>query len=201
MRPGIWTRVTAALNTVVWAVPLPRRVAALLSLIVYRNPAVPASWMLVTLAVLEPAGVEWVLAGGWAADALLGRQVRPHHDIDLLIEERDLVRARSALSELGYEPWHQDSSPAAIGGVEISRAEALRDPAMRVVELHCADLDHLELGVGSVAGQPVRCLARDVQLRAQLDIDGRAWTPAQRRRRRLNIEAIEAADPTRSAES
>lgn len=196
-RPALRTRLTGALNAAIWRVPLPRRVASLLSLIVYRNPAVPASWALLTLAALEPAGIEWVLVGGWAADALVGKQLRAHRDIDLLIEERDLTRARAALAKLGYQPWHSDPSPPAIGPVQITWAEALRDPAMRVVELHCAELDRLELSVGSVGGQTVPCLAPEAQLSAQLSKVGRAWTPAQRRRQRLNIEAIERAGAAR----
>jgi len=192
-RPNLWTRLTGAVNVLVWRLPLPRRVASLLSLVVYRNPAISASWALLTLATLDPAGIEWVLVGGWAADAVAGKQLRPHRDLDLLIDERDLDRARSALAELGYEPWHSSSSPGPIGAVEISWAEALRDPAKRVVELHCADLDRLERSVGSVGGQPVTCLSAEEQLQGQLMISGRAWTPAQRRRRRLNIEALERA--------
>jgi len=192
-RPGAWTRLTGAVNAAIWRAPLPRRLTTLLSLIVYRNPAVPASWLLTTVATLEPAGIQWVLIGGWAADALASKQLRPHRDIDLLIEEHDLERARTALSTLGYKPWHSDPDPWPLGDLEITRAEALRDPAMRVVELHCAELGGLELAAGCVAGQPVRCPAPDIQLQAQLDRAGRAWTPEQRRSRRLNIEAIEGA--------
>lgn len=196
-RPSLWTRLAAAINAAIWRVPLPRRVASALSLIVYRNPAVSASWALLTVAALEPAGVEWALVGGWAADALVGKQLRTHRDVDLLIEERDLDRARAALAELGYKPWHSDPSPAAIGPVQISWAETLRDPAMRVVELHCTELDRLELSVGSVGGRAVPCLSPEDQLTAQLSKVGRTWTPAQRRRQRLNIEAIERANAAR----
>jgi lincosamide nucleotidyltransferase A/C/D/E len=193
-RPGAWTRLTSALNAVLWALPLPYRLTALLSLFVYRNPPVPESRVFETLAALERAGIDAVLAGGWAVDALLGRQLRTHRDIDLLIDAGDLPRARSALWPLGYAAWHSDPAPTAIGHLKITCAEALRDRAMRVAELHCTALDELETVAGSLDGGPVRCLVAEIQLEAQLVSSGRDWTPERRRRRRLNIEAIERAE-------
>jgi lincosamide nucleotidyltransferase A/C/D/E len=40
--------------------------------------------------------------GGWGVDALVGRQTRPHHDVDLLVEVADLERLRLCLIALGF---------------------------------------------------------------------------------------------------
>jgi lincosamide nucleotidyltransferase A/C/D/E len=42
------------------------------------------------------------LEGGWGIDALVGRQTRPHRDLDLDVDARDEVLALSVLADLGY---------------------------------------------------------------------------------------------------
>ena len=39
----------------------------------------------------------WWIAGGWALDLHLGRQTRPHHDIDVLVLREDLPAVRERL--------------------------------------------------------------------------------------------------------
>jgi len=200
-RPTLRTRVTGRLNAVIWALPLPNRVVRLASLVVYRNPPMPRERMIETIDALERAGVENVLAGGWGIDALHGRQLRTHHDIDLLIETADLPRARTALAEIGYETWHSDASADAIGHLPISWAEALRDGAMRVVELHGVELADLALTDGSITGRPVRCMEAEVQLESHRVKDGVDWTRRRRVRRRRNLEALELAVARSSRET
>src|SRR3954447_24766084 len=57
---------------------------------------------LAVLGALQDAGVRTWLIGGWAIDALVGRQRRPHDDLDLLIPETDVPPAGEALERLGY---------------------------------------------------------------------------------------------------
>jgi len=47
-------------------------------------------------------GIPVWLDGGWAIDALLGRQRRPHDDLDLVAAREDVARIAAALAELGY---------------------------------------------------------------------------------------------------
>ena len=42
------------------------------------------------------------LMGGWGVDALLGRQTRPHHDLDVLVNVSNLERLRRCLIDLGF---------------------------------------------------------------------------------------------------
>ncbi|BEP14960.1 hypothetical protein acdb102_32710 [Acidothermaceae bacterium B102] len=43
----------------------------------------------------------WVV-GGWGVDALLGRQSRPHRDLDLLVRAEQLDEVVGSLTALGY---------------------------------------------------------------------------------------------------
>ena len=51
---------------------------------------------------LEADEIELWLIGGWGIDALLGRQTREHHDLDVLVEVVSLERFRQRLHELGF---------------------------------------------------------------------------------------------------
>jgi lincosamide nucleotidyltransferase A/C/D/E len=54
------------------------------------------------LSHLEARGISVWLDGGWAVDALLGEQTRPHDDLDLVSRLEDSARIEEALGERGY---------------------------------------------------------------------------------------------------
>ena len=62
------------------------------------------------LDLFRSAGADLWVDGGWAVDAALGRQTRPHADLDIVIEERHLGAAVRALSERGYGPVERDDT-------------------------------------------------------------------------------------------
>jgi hypothetical protein len=177
---------------VVWRLPVPRRARVLLSQLVYRNPPIPPERVVATMQALEGAGVKTVLMGGWGVDALVGRQLRSHADLDLLADQSEFELAIEVLTELGYEPWNHDSGPGPIGNLHVSAAQTLRDGALRVVELHATDLDQVRPAKGKVAGKPVACLSAEHQLQAQRVI-GRTWTPQRRLNRARNLAAVQGA--------
>ena len=47
--------------------------------------------------LLRGIDARWWIAGGWALDLHLGRQTRPHHDIDVLVLREDLPGVRERL--------------------------------------------------------------------------------------------------------
>ena len=51
-------------------------------------------------------GSPWWVAGGWAIDLLVGRQTRPHGDLDILILRRDHVGVRQELA--AWDLWAAD---------------------------------------------------------------------------------------------
>jgi len=54
------------------------------------------------VAHLASHGVRVWLDGGWAIDALLGRQRRRHDDLDVVAALEDVAGIEAALGELGY---------------------------------------------------------------------------------------------------
>jgi lincosamide nucleotidyltransferase A/C/D/E len=48
---------------------------------------------------VEESGIVMWLDGGWGVDALLARQLRPHNDLDIAIDWKDVPRLRSTLEK------------------------------------------------------------------------------------------------------
>ena len=138
----------------------------------------------------EDGGIPVWLMGGWGVDALVGRQTRPHHDIDLLVRATDLERLRVRLIQLGFDfryvwddevRWVRDhawKSP-----LEQPTAFVYGDAEGREVDVHVfleADDGSVEVlwnapydfsgegweGRGVIEGYEVRCLSREIQRRA-----------------------------------
>jgi len=65
-----------------------------------------AARVLGILSHLEGNGISAWLDGGWAIDALLGKQTRPHDDLDLVSRLEDSTRIEEALGERGYVLAH-----------------------------------------------------------------------------------------------
>lgn len=63
---------------------------------------------------LESLGIRIWIDGGWGVDALLERQTRPHKDLDIAIERKDVPKFRDILTAQGYQevkleiaqPWN-----------------------------------------------------------------------------------------------
>ncbi len=51
----------------------------------------------VVASVMEPLGVWWAIAGGWAIDLWLGGRTREHHDVEISIRRNDQERVWDAL--------------------------------------------------------------------------------------------------------
>ncbi len=156
----------------------------------YRNPPISSDRVLEVLEALKRQGVETVLIGGWGIDALVGRELRPHRDVDVLADEGQLELAVSALKGIGFELWNHEPEPGPIGKLQVGCAMTLRDGALRVVELHAVDLLAVDPVEGEVGGRRVSCLSADHQLQAQHEI-GRTWTPQRRLNRQRNLAAVQ----------
>jgi len=116
---------------------------------------------------LRTAGVRHWPAGGWGIDALVGRQTRPHRDLDLAVDAVDLAAAVAVLADLGYAA-ETDWLPVRL---------ELAAPGERWVDLHPVVFDahgdgrqagldggHFdypagELVVGSIEGHAMPCLS------------------------------------------
>lgn len=172
--PSAWTRLTDRLNAVIWQLPLPRRAQMGASELIYRSPPMTGERVHETLDALTDAHVEAWCMGGWGVDALLGEQSRTHRDLDLIVDRAHEQTTVEALSRLGYRVWHRSAPspgtwyPASAGGGDgPDEVVAMRDSALRAVEVHFVQLADMELTAtsGSIAGRRVRCLSLASQQR------------------------------------
>ena len=132
------------------------------------------------LSHLSTSGMRACVAGGWAVDALLGRQTRHHHDLDLAIDADQLDELLNLLATLAFVP-REDWLPVRI---------ELEDPVGRRVDLHplrfAEDGSAVQASLGStdfyypsdayttgcIAGTTVDCLTAQQQLAFR---QGYAW--------------------------
>jgi lincosamide nucleotidyltransferase A/C/D/E len=124
-------------------------------------------------------GTAW-LGGGWGVDALVGRQTRPHSDIDLVVDAGDLPAVLDLLHGLGFADA-EDWLPVRI---EVAHPDGRR------IDLHPAvlapDGSAVQAGpagttfdypagcttTGRIAGREVSCLtaARQLTFRQGFDL-------------------------------
>jgi lincosamide nucleotidyltransferase A/C/D/E len=132
---------------------------------------------LAVLAVLERAGIDVVVDGGWGIDALLGVERRTHGDLDLIVPLARVPDAVSAVSHLGFVPV-ADTLPVTL---------VLAAPGGRRVDLHPTVVnehgDQVQAqpfgrsfaypasalgGSGSIGTASVRCLTAEGQVLTHL---------------------------------
>ena len=115
----------------------------------------------------EKAGIRVWIDGGWAVDALLGRETRPHADLDIAIEQKDVPRLRRLLAD--YHDVPRDDTKL--------WNFVLGDDHDRRVDIHAIVFDATGIGIlgppengnaypagsldgsGVIAGRTVRCIA------------------------------------------
>jgi len=134
------------------------------------------------IALLEQNGFEVYVDGGWAVDALLGEQTRPHDDLDIAVPHAQVRQLRALLSTRGFcEQRRDDSSECNF---------VLVDEAGRRLDVHSYTLDAAGLNVGGVpyigeqltgrgviAGYPVRCIPPEwlVKFHRGYELDDNDW--------------------------
>jgi lincosamide nucleotidyltransferase A/C/D/E len=197
---SLWTRFTHRLNTLIWKLPLPNRVLVRLSETVYHNPPILGHHVAEIIKTLEQAGVIAACAGGWGVDALAGKQLRIHRDLDAVIDVNQLDEATAALATLGYEEWYRITEPYPFGesGLQISTSVIYRDRSMRVVDLMLFETpgEVLDFVQGSISGQPVTCLSPDDQVRGHLGLSVRRY----RKDRQVIYRLLDSAAELKEAE-
>jgi lincosamide nucleotidyltransferase A/C/D/E len=120
-------------------------------------------------ATLENLGVEIWIDGGWGVDALLGEQSRPHQDLDIAIQQKDVQKLRHLLRARGYEdiklehakPWNfvlgdQDGREIDIHVIVFDdQGNGIYGPAEKGEMYPATSLT----GTGLIEGRTVRCIS------------------------------------------
>ena len=70
----------------------------------------PSDIVIKLVRLLNEGGIEVILDGGWAVDALLGYQSRPHEDLDVAVFHEDVPAIRKILEDHGYSIVPRDDS-------------------------------------------------------------------------------------------
>ena len=123
--------------------------------------------------ILNAAGVEAWVDGGWGVDALVGEQTREHDDLDLVMGVEHVEAAMCAVGEHGFAIV-RDERPCSF---------VMGDAEDRRVDIHPVRFDAEGggnqaqpnegnwryppegfTGVGQIGGEPVRCLTPEVQV-------------------------------------
>lgn len=161
--PSLFYGVTGRLNVLVWKLPLPRRVLVRLSGLVYRSPPTPAEVVLDVVDAFVGAGVRCWIGGGWGVDALVGRATRTHHDLDLIVEHKDMEQAAQVLLELGYREWYRLDSEVPLASQIVFSNNPV---AGQAVDLHPLEMfgPRAELTTGEVGGRQVPCISVATQV-------------------------------------
>lgn len=60
--------------------------------------------------LFEKNSITLWIDGGWGIDALLGKQTRPHKDLDIAINHNDKPKLRKLLEERGYKDIDRDDT-------------------------------------------------------------------------------------------
>lgn len=132
---------------------------------------------------LDQASVAIWIDGGWAVDAVVGRQTRSHNDLDIAVEAKFLVRLRQLLAERGYlQIPSEDASQWSF---------VLDDGAGRKIDVHVVVLDEHGgvwadpvdgiaypagslTGEGNIAGATVRSVSAEFLLQFKTSYPPRA---------------------------
>jgi FMN phosphatase YigB (HAD superfamily) len=128
------------------------------------------------LRLLKDSAIEVWIDGGWGVDALLGRQTRPHDDLDLVLRQSDIDHLTEVLGPAGFRRVEGGARPFNF---------VMADGRGREVDLHGVVFDASGNGLygrqpedgsgrvypaaafkgtGLINGAPVRCLTAEYQM-------------------------------------
>ena len=75
----------------------------------YSDTSMPLECVVDFVIQMKNLNVKVWIDGGWGVDALLGKQTRPHGDLDIAIEYKDVEKALQLLKMQGYKEIRRDN--------------------------------------------------------------------------------------------
>jgi lincosamide nucleotidyltransferase A/C/D/E len=111
---------------------------------------------------LESAGIQIWIDGGWGVDSLLGRQTRPHKDLDIAVQWKDVPLLREFLAAKAYKQIKEDNKwnfvLADPGNNELDVHAFIYDDKGNVVDGIMYPAESLT-GTGSIDGRAIKCIS------------------------------------------
>jgi lincosamide nucleotidyltransferase A/C/D/E len=144
------------------------------------------------LCALEAAGLSVWVDGGWAIDAVVGEQTRPHDDLDLVALLDEIPALECELAALGYEraggapPCSFESVTADGRQVDVHPVTAGGEYRLREGGTWLYPVDGFQ-GSGTIGGRAVRCLTVEAQLVCRTGYD-----PVDPDRHRRDVALLES---------
>ena len=140
-----------------------------------------AGQVLTHVDALAAAGVRFWVGGGWGVDALVGRQTRAHHDLDVVVDAERFDELVDGLLATGFEArtdWrpvrlevaHPDGRRLDVHPVRLAADGTGVQPGPDGTTF---DYPEDAFAVGVVDGRPVPCLSVAQQLRFHSGYDPR----------------------------
>lgn len=125
--------------------------------------------------LLESEDIDVWLDGGWGVDALLGEQARPHEDVDIVIQHKDVPKLRELLAEQDYKDVRRNDTSAwnfVLGDdqghlVDVhaitfdAKGNGLYGPVEKGVMYPAGSLT----GIGVVGGQTMKCVSAEYMVK------------------------------------
>ncbi len=128
------------------------------------QPEMTAHDVVELVRLFDQHNIDVIIDGGWAVDALLGRQTRTHDDLDVAVMHQDVPQIRALLEARGYRDVPRDDTWEC--------NFVLGDDEGRQIDIHSCTFDetgknifgvaypHDSLnGTGSINGYPVKCIS------------------------------------------
>ena len=128
------------------------------------SPEMTADDVIEFVNLLEQNHIEVYIDGGWGVDALLGEQTRPHTDLDIALQHKNVAQVRAMLEARGYTDVPRDDSwecNFVLGdeqGHQIDFHSYTFDSAGKIIHGVPYPFDSLT-GTGSIGGHPVKCIS------------------------------------------
>lgn len=143
-------------------------------------------------------GILLWIDGGWGVDALLERQTRPHEDLDIVVQQKDVARLKELLN--GYAEVLRDDTSA--------WNFVLGDEDGRLIDFHVIVLDEHGNGIygppengvmypassltgtGKINGQVVRCISAEdmVKFHSGYELDEKDYNDVKALCEKFGIE-------------
>jgi lincosamide nucleotidyltransferase A/C/D/E len=128
------------------------------------NPEMNALDVIKIVQLFKQNHLDLYIDGGWGVDALLGEQTRPHEDLDIAVEHKDVPQIRALLEARGYSEVPRDDSwecNFVLGddqGHLIDIHSYTFDASGTIVFGVAYPFDSLT-GTGVINGYPVKCIS------------------------------------------